>query len=140
MLHCSWDMVCDRCNCYFSFWAVFCPFAPLTAPKTQNFNKMKICFIVTEIWHVMDVIVIFHLGYFCPFTPLTVQKMKVSQKWKKYLDISSFYTSVPKIMIIYATLFLRMVREECNSYFSFWAIFLLFYLSFKKVSPLVAYY
>ena len=23
-LYCSWDMVRDRCNCYFSFWAIFC--------------------------------------------------------------------------------------------------------------------
>ena len=25
MLYCSWDMACDRCNCYFSFWAISCP-------------------------------------------------------------------------------------------------------------------
>ena len=60
MLYCSWDMNHDRCNCYFSFWAMF-----------------------------------------CPFTSLTAQKMKVSKKWKKYLEISSFYASVPKIMIIW---------------------------------------
>ena len=38
---------------------------------------------------------------FCPFTPLTptARKMKISKKWKKYLEISSFYTSVPKVMI-----------------------------------------
>ena len=24
---------CDRCNCYFSFLAIFCPFSPLTAQK-----------------------------------------------------------------------------------------------------------
>ena len=28
MMYASWDMVCDRCNCYFSFWAIFCPFTP----------------------------------------------------------------------------------------------------------------
>ena len=59
MLYCSWDMACDRCNCSFSFWAIF-----------------------------------------CPFTPITARKMKISQNWKKFLEISSFYTSVPKIMII----------------------------------------
>ena len=37
---------------------------------------------------------------FCPFTPLTAWKMKISKKWKKILEISSFHTSVPKIMII----------------------------------------
>ena len=26
-------MACDRCNCYFSFWAIFCPFT-----KRQNFE------------------------------------------------------------------------------------------------------
>ena len=38
--YCSWDMVPDRCN-YFSFWAIFCPFIPLTAKKNQNLKKMK---------------------------------------------------------------------------------------------------
>ena len=37
----SWDKVCDRCNYHFSFWAIFCPFTPLTAKKNQNFEKMK---------------------------------------------------------------------------------------------------
>ena len=27
-LYCSWDMVHDTCNFYFSFWAIFCPFTP----------------------------------------------------------------------------------------------------------------
>ena len=62
MLYCSWDMVCDGCNCYFSFWAIF-----------------------------------------CPFTPLTAQKLKISKKSEKLQEISSFYTSVPKIRIIYYT-------------------------------------
>ena len=41
MLHCSWDMARDRCNCCFSFLAIFCPFTPLNRPKNQNFWKMK---------------------------------------------------------------------------------------------------
>ena len=52
-------MVHGRCNCYFSFWAISCPFTPLTAEKIKLFKKMK----------------------------------------KKPLEISSFYTCVPKIMI-----------------------------------------
>ena len=60
MLYWSWDMACDRCNCYFSFSAIF-----------------------------------------CPFTPLTVQKMKISKKCKKSLVISSIYTNVPKMTIIW---------------------------------------
>ena len=41
-------MVCDRCNCYFSFWAILCPFTPSpppppsrNSPKNKNFKKMK---------------------------------------------------------------------------------------------------
>ena len=30
----------DRCNCYFSFWAIFCPFTPYQ-PKKSKFQKMK---------------------------------------------------------------------------------------------------
>ena len=41
MLYCSWDMACDRCNCYFSFWAIFCPFTPLTAQKIKILKKWK---------------------------------------------------------------------------------------------------
>ena len=36
----------------------------------------------------------------CPFTPLTARKIKISEKWKKHLEISSFYTIAPKLMII----------------------------------------
>ena len=37
MLHCSWDMICNKCN-YFLFWAIFLPFYN---PKNQTFKKMK---------------------------------------------------------------------------------------------------
>ena len=61
---------------------------------------MIICYTVLEIWHVADVIVLFHFGQFALSTPLTAQKMKISKKIKENLNISSFYTIVPKIMII----------------------------------------
>ena len=61
-----WCMVpeirCEGCN-YFSFWAIFCLFTPLTAPK-----------------------------------------IKILKKWKKHLEISSFYIWVPKIMIRWCTI------------------------------------
>ena len=41
MLYSSWDMVHDRCNCYFSFWVIFCPFTPLTAQKIKVLKKWK---------------------------------------------------------------------------------------------------
>ena len=34
-------MVREGCNCYFSFWAIFCPFTLLTAQKIKIFNKQR---------------------------------------------------------------------------------------------------
>ena len=60
---------------------------------------------VPEIWSATDRIFLLSWTFFCPFTPLTAQKIKIykkkKKKWKKkILQISSFYTRVPKIMII----------------------------------------
>ena len=99
MMYGSWDMVCDRCYCYFSFWAIFCPFTPLTAQKIKILKKWKkhleissfytsvpkimiICYTVPEIWCVTDVI-IFHFGLFFALLPLTAQKIRILKKWKK---------------------------------------------------------
>ena len=53
---------------------------------------------VPEIWSATDRIFLPSCAIFCPFTLLTAQKMKIKKK-KKGLEISSFNTSVPKIMI-----------------------------------------
>ena len=71
-------------------------------------------------WCMIDVIVIFHFGVF--FAVLLAQKMKNLKKWKKHLEISSFHTSVPKIMIIWYIVW-EMTSDRCNCYFSFWGIF-----------------
>ena len=64
---------------------------------------------ITTIWcmvpeiHSETDIIFCHSGpFFCPFTPtpLWTQKMKFWKTEKKYLEISSFHTSVRKIMII----------------------------------------
>ena len=34
-------MACDRCNCCFSLWAIFCSFTLLTAQKSKLKKKMK---------------------------------------------------------------------------------------------------
>ena len=66
----SWDMTHDGCN-YFSFWAIFCPFTPVTAQKIKILKEWKKCLeissfyiwvlkimirwcTVPEIWCVMD--------------------------------------------------------------------------------------
>ena len=58
----------------------------------------------------------------CPFTPLSTQKIKILKKWKIFLEVLSFYTSVSKIMIICYTVS-EMVCDGCNFYFSILAIF-----------------
>ena len=35
----SWDMVRDRCNCYLSFWAIFCSCTPITTWKIKILKK-----------------------------------------------------------------------------------------------------
>ena len=113
------------------------PSTPINNPKNQNFKKRK--------QHPRDII-IFHKctvndnhmicsswdincnrQFFLSswticyhFTPLTAQKTE-----KNLLEISSFYTSVSKIMITgYTGIDSRdMARDGCNCYVSFWAIF-----------------
>ena len=35
MVWCSWDIGHDGCNCYFSLWAIFCPFTPPPLPPSS---------------------------------------------------------------------------------------------------------
>ena len=98
MMYDSWDMVRDRCN-YFSFWAIFCHFTPLTAWKIKIKKKWKklleislfcICvpkimskwYTVPEIWCVTDVIVISPFGLFFPFYPPKSPKNQNFEKIK----------------------------------------------------------
>ena len=110
--------MCNICNCYFSFWAVFCPFNPPNSPKNNNFKKLKtppgyiiILHMCTKnhdhmlycSWDMVHDRCNSYFSFwanFCPFTPLRAWKIKISKKWKKHLEISSFHTSVPKIKII----------------------------------------
>ena len=41
MMYGSWDMVHDRHNCYFSFWAIFCPMSPLTVQQIKILKKWR---------------------------------------------------------------------------------------------------
>ena len=41
MIYCSWDMMHDRCNCYFSFQGIFCPFTLLITQKIKVLKKWK---------------------------------------------------------------------------------------------------
>ena len=97
----------------------FLPFYPNNNSKNQNFEKLK---------KIPGDIIILHKcpknhdhmlygswdmvrngckcyflfwAIFSPFTSLTAWKIKIFKKWKIHQEISSFYNSAPKIMIIY---------------------------------------
>ena len=94
---------------YFGLFFALSP--PLTARKIKISKKWKklfgdviilqkctknliIWYTVPEKWHVTDLI-IFHFGlFFALLPPQLTWKMKLSKKWKKHLEISSFYTSI----------------------------------------------
>ena len=57
---------------------------------------------VPETWSTTDRIFC-HFGLFFALLPPNSPKNQNLKKWKKLLEKSSFYTSVPKIMIIYHT-------------------------------------
>ena len=95
----------------------FLPFHPYNNTETENFEKLKKMtgaiiilhkctindnHIMPRSWHMKHDRQNFYWFWviFCPFTPLTTQKIKILKKQKKHMEISSFYTSVPKIMII----------------------------------------
>ena len=113
--------VTDRICCHFG---PFFAFDPINNPKNQNFEKPKK---KTTTKKTRGVIVILpkctknhdHMldcsldmtsnGFNCYFsfwaifylfTSLIAQKIKIQKKCEKPLEISSFYNSVPKIMII----------------------------------------
>ena len=166
MLYGSWIIRCDRQK-FLPFWAIFCPFSPLTTQKIKILKLKKttgdiiilhICTIIDnhmvygswdmehkrffvildcffpfylpmdpenqnlkKKWKTCQDIIILqmctendsHMMYgfwdmecngqnflsfwtiFCPFTSLTTQKIKILKKWKKCLEILSFYTCVP---------------------------------------------
>ena len=101
------EIWCDRCNCYFSFWAIFCTFTHLKAQKikisekkdmprniiilqmcTKNYDQM-----MYGSWDTVRDRRNCHFSFwviFCPFIPLTAWKIKILKKWKKLLEISSF--------------------------------------------------
>ena len=94
----------------------FLPFYLPNNPKNQNFKKIRKHLKISPFYNTVPKIMIIRYTFpkiwrykcnyfsfwvsFCPSTPLTVQKIKIKKKWKKHLDISSFCTSVPKIMMI----------------------------------------
>ena len=67
------------------------------------------------------------LGHFLPIYPPKNPKNQNFEIWKNLLEISSFYTCVPKIAIILCTVPEYGVRQ--TEFLSFWAIFCPFTIS-----------
>ena len=99
---------------------IFCHFEPFFAnlshsqPEKSNFQKMKKATVFWDMERQTGRVFFSFWTIFFPFTnrtappPATLQHPKKAKFWKneKHLEISSFYTSVPKSWS-YAILFLR---------------------------------
>ena len=148
MMYGSWDTEWDRQN-FLSFWTAFCPFTQPCHPldlENQHFEKIKKTsanIIILQMCTINDSYMMYgpwdkecngqnFLSFwtiFCAFTPLTTRKIKILRNWKKRLEISSFYTSVLKIMIMWYTIpytvesrYLELWRDPAKSsrYRNFW--------------------
>ena len=109
-------MVCRQCNCYFSFWATFCPFTPLPPPLTvwnmkisikqkkalghiiilhkctKNHDHMLYC--SSDMAHDTCNCYFSFWASFCPFIHLTNQKIKISIEKKEKNLIYHHFTHV----------------------------------------------
>ena len=77
------------------------------------------------------------LAIFCTFTLLTTWKIKILKKWEKHLQLSSFYTCLPKIRIIWCML--PEIWSVTDRFFIIFSHFLHFYATkiFKKWKKLL---
>ena len=121
----------------------FFPLLPPNSLKNENFKKKKknteryhhftevyqkswsyaILFLRYGTWQMYCYF--FILGYTFPFYPHNSPKNENFKKMKKGLEISSFYTSVPKIMIIYYTVPEIWYVTHVIVIFYFWLFFAL---------------
>ena len=94
------------------------PSHPPTTTTTRN-PKIRIRF--PEIWSETDRNFCHFWLFFAFLPPLTSRKTKILKKWRKHLEMSSFYTCVPKITLIWCML--PKIRSVPDNFLSFWVIF-----------------
>ena len=139
MMYGSSDIVRDRFNCYFSFWALSCLFTALTTQKIKIFKKWKkypdissfwICLpkimirwcTVPEIWCVTDVIILHYELFFALWDPNRPKNENFEKMKKMPGDIILLHMCGKN----YDQMMYRswdILRNRCNCYFSVWAIF-----------------
>ena len=109
----SWDMECDRR--IFVILDYFLPFYPPNNPGNQNIEKMKqlsghiIVLHMCRYYKWQSYAILFlkyeplqteflcHFGPFFPFYPTNNPIIRILKKWKRLLEITSFYTVVSEI-------------------------------------------
>ena len=117
----SWDTEREQHN-FLLLCTIACPSTPLITRKIKILEKIKKSlgdiiilhkhtkthdYMLYCSWYMVRGGCNLHSSFwsiFCPNTPLTAQNTKVKRKWKKYLDVSSFYTCASKITITWCTL------------------------------------
>ena len=133
-MYSSWDTEQERQN-FLLFWAIFCPFTPLTTWKIKILKKWKT---PGDIILHKCVINDNHMMYgswnmkhdrkkflsfwaiFCPFTPLTTWKNKMLKKWKTPGDIILHKCVINDNHMMYGSWNMKHDRKK---FLSFWAIF-----------------
>ena len=121
MIYSSWDIEWDRLKLV--IMGRFLPFylRPLKSWKTRILKKWKKLLEISSFYTCVPKTTIIsgmvpeiqsktgrifcHFGpFFLHFYPLTTHKIKILKQWKNNLKMSSFYTCVPKITIIWCML------------------------------------
>ena len=109
MMYDVWDMKRYR-QIFLSFWAIFWPFYLTINRKINIFYAsvskiMYVCFTVPEIWHVTDVIFIFHFWPFLTFYTTNCAKNQNFEKVKTKagdITILHMYTKNYNPMMYYS--------------------------------------
>ena len=107
MIYGSWVVESNIHN-FLLFWAIFCPFTPLTTWKIKILKKKTIFHHFTLVYHKWksyDVCFLrcgkqqawffVNLDHNLPFHSLITWKIKILRKWIKRLEILLFYTCAP---------------------------------------------
>ena len=134
MIYGYWNIRCDRQK-FSTFWAIFCPFSPLTTWEIKILTLKKTTGDIITL-HIY-IINYNHMMYgswdkehgrhnflsfwtvFSPFIPLRTQKIKIKKKWKKHLRYHHF-TNINDSHMMYGS-----SDMVCNgqNFLSFWTIF-----------------